>query len=255
MFAVSAEAYGRFMGRYSEPLAIRFADFAGVRSPATALDVGCGPGALTSVLVDRLGGAAVAATDPSPPFVAALRERLPAVDVRQAAAEELPFGDDTFDVVLAQLVVHFMTDPVRGLTEMARVARPSGTVAACVWDFAGRRSPLDPFWAAARDVTPGVHDESRLAGGRAGHLAELLAAAGLPDARSAELAVEVRHLSFEDWWEPYTFGVGPAGAHVATLSPEDRERLEERCRELLPEPPFTIRAVAHAVRATVPRPG
>jgi ubiquinone/menaquinone biosynthesis C-methylase UbiE len=252
VFAVSAEAYGRFMGRYSEQLATRFADFARVRRPATALDVGCGPGALTAVLVDRLGDTAVAAVDPSPPFVAAVRERFPAVDVRHAGAEQLPFGDDAFDLVLAQLVVHFMTDPLRGLAEMARVARPGGTLAACVWDFAGRRSPLDPFWAAAHDVTPGVRDETGLAGAREGNLARLLAAAGLPDAESGELTVEVRHASFQEWWEPYTYGVGPAGDHVASLSPRDRERLQERCRELLPEPPFTTRAVALAARAVVP---
>ena len=251
MFDVSAEAYGCFMGRYSEQLAVGFAEFAGVRSPATALDVGSGPGALTAVLVDRLGAGAVAAVEPSAPFVAAARERFPAVDVRHASAEELPFGDAVFDLVLAQLVVHFMADPVRGLAEMARVARPGASVAACVWDYAGRRSPLDTFWAAARDVTPGVRDETELAGVRKGHLAELFAAAGLPDAETGELAVEARYASFEDWWEPYTFGVGPAGAYLASLSPGDRERLEHRCRELLPEPAFTTRAVAHAARAVV----
>ncbi len=255
MFEVPADAYGRFMGRYSEPLATGFADFGGVRAPATALDVGCGPGALTRVLVDRLGAAAVTAVDPSPPFVEAARGRFPDVDIRRAPAEQLPFDDGTFDVALAQLVVHFMTDPVRGLAEMARVTRPGGTVAACVWDYAGRRSPLDTFWAAARDVSPGVRDETGLAGARPGHLAELLAAAGLPDADSAELTVEVPHPTFEDWWEPYTYGVGPAGAHVRSLSPADRDRLRERCRELLPEPPFTTRATALAAHAVVgPRP-
>src|SRR4051794_3924037 len=184
------------MGRYSEQLAVRFADFAGVRSPATALDVGCGPGALTAVLVERLGDSAVAAVEPSAPFVAAAQERVPTLDVRQASAEELPFdggGVDLllapllvpflagpgrgpggrFDLVLAQLVVHFMADAVRGLGEMVRVARPGGTIAACVWDYAGRRSPLDPFWAAAHDVTPTVRDETMLAGARRGDLAEL----------------------------------------------------------------------------------
>jgi SAM-dependent methyltransferase len=253
VFDVPAAAYGRFMGRYSEPLAAHFADFAGVSVAAgSALDVGCGPGALTAVLVERLGGARIAAVDPSPPFVAAAAVRFPAVDVRQAPAEELPFVDGSFDVVLAQLVVHFMTDPVRGLAEMARVARPGGTVAACVWDFAGRRSPLDPFWAAAHDVTPGLRDETDLPGVRAGQLAELFAAAGLPDADSGEVAVEVEHPSFDDWWEPYTFGVGPAGLHVASLAELQREHLRQRCRELLPDAPFTTRAVAHAVRAVVP---
>ena len=251
MFSVPAQAYGRFMGRYSEPLATGFADWAGVRAPGRALDVGCGPGALTRVLVDRLGAGAVAAVDPSEPFVEAARARFPEVDVRRASAEQLPFPDGAFDVVLAQLVVHFMADPVRGLAEMARVARPGATIAACVWDYGGRRSPLDPFWAAAHDVTPGVRDETHLAGARQGHLAELFAAAGLPDADSGELAVEASHPTFEDWWEPYTLGVGPAGVHVASLSAADRDRLRDRCRELLPEPPFTTRAVALAARAVV----
>jgi SAM-dependent methyltransferase len=253
VFDVSADAYGRFMGRYSEQLAARFADFAGVAAPATALDVGCGPGALTAVLVDRLRDARVAAVDPSPSLAAAAAARFPGVDVRRAPAEQLPFEDDTFDVVLAQLVVHFMTDPVGGVAEMVRVARPGATVAACVWDYAGGLSPLDPFWAAARDITPGLQDETGLAGVRKGHLAQLFAAAGLPDADSGELAVEVSYPTFEDWWEPYTLGVGPAGVHVRSLPPQDRERLRERCRELLPAPPFTIRAVAHAARATVLR--
>ncbi|MGN6175522.1 MAG: class I SAM-dependent methyltransferase, partial [Streptosporangiaceae bacterium] len=116
-FNVSAGAYSRFMGRYSEPLAVQFADLAGVRRGQRALDVGCGPGALTAVLASRAGADAVSAVEPSASFAAAARERLPGVDIRQSAAEELPFGDDAFDVALAQLVVHFMTDPVTGLRE------------------------------------------------------------------------------------------------------------------------------------------
>ncbi|HSR26233.1 MAG TPA: class I SAM-dependent methyltransferase, partial [Candidatus Eisenbacteria bacterium] len=136
-FDVSGDAYARFMGRFSEPLAARFADLADLRTGQNALDVGCGPGALTAELVRRLGAAAVSAIDPSPPFVEAVRARFPAVDARRGAAERLPFPADGFDHVMAQLVVHFMTDPVAGLREMARVARPAGTVAACVWDHAG----------------------------------------------------------------------------------------------------------------------
>jgi len=143
-FAVDAGAYDRFMGRYSVRLAPSFADFTQVSSGQTVLDVGCGPGALTTELVQRLGAAAVAAVDPSEQFVAAARERQLGVDVRVAAAEELPFADDQFDAALAQLVVHFMTDPVRGLAEMARVTRDSGVVAACVWDRAGGLTPVAP---------------------------------------------------------------------------------------------------------------
>src|SRR5919108_261504 len=151
-FDVAAAAYDRFMGRYSRLLSPQMADLAGVSDGQRVLDVGCGPGALTAELVARLGATSVAAVDPSEPFVAAARERHPGVDVRRASAESMPFGDDTFDGTLAQLVVHFMTDPVAGLAEMARVTRPGGVVAACVWDHGGDLGPLNTFWRAARDL-------------------------------------------------------------------------------------------------------
>jgi SAM-dependent methyltransferase len=245
-------AYQQFMGRFSDPLAGLFADFAGTPPGATALDVGCGTGALTEVLAERLGPAAVAAVDPSAPFVAAARERLPGVDVREARAEQLPFEAARFDLVLAQLVVHFMSDPVAGLREMARVARPGGVVAATVWDHGGGHGPLAVFWTAVRELTPDAPDESDLPGVREGQLPALFAAAGLPDADSIALTVEVAHRSFEDWWHPFTLAVGPAGAHVAALDEEGREALRRRCRALLPEGPFTTRATAWAARAVVP---
>src|SRR6266511_661396 len=145
-FDVAANAYDRFMGRYSSKLAPAFVDFAGVNAGQTVLDVGCGPGAATAELVRRLGQGAVAAVDPSERFVAAARVRNPRVDVRLASADDLPFPDGTFDVTIAQLVVHFMTDPVAGLAEMARVTSAKGVVAACVWDFAGQRAPISAFW-------------------------------------------------------------------------------------------------------------
>jgi ubiquinone/menaquinone biosynthesis C-methylase UbiE len=141
-FAVAAEAYDRFMGRYSAFLAPQIAAFAHVADSQRVLDVGCGPGALTTELVRRLGAASVTAVDPSESFVDAARKRLPGVTVEVASAELLPFPDRTFDAVIAQLVVHFMPDPVAGLAEMARVTRPQGVVAACVWDHAGGRGPL-----------------------------------------------------------------------------------------------------------------
>lgn len=250
-FAVAADAYDRFMGRYSTRLAAGFADLAGVRRGQRALDVGCGPGALTGELVARLGADAVAAVDPSEQFVAAARERYPGVDVRRAAAEELPFPDGEFDIALAQLVVHFMADPLGGLREMARVTRPGGVVVACVWDHAGERGPLSLFWTAARQLDPGAPDESGLAGAREGQLAALFAAAGLLDVRGTELAVQVEHPTFDEWWEPYTLGVGPAGTHVAGLDGAQRAELRERCRDLLPDAPFTIQARAWAARGVV----
>jgi SAM-dependent methyltransferase len=245
-FDVSADAYGQFMGRYSEPLAALFADLAGIRPGQRALDVGCGPGALTAELARRLGGDAVCAVDPSQPFAAAIGERCPGVDVRLAAAEQLPFGDGAFDAAMAQLVVHFMTSPVTGLAEMGRVTRPGGMVAACVWDHAGGRGPLATFWQAVRELDPLAHDESGLAGVREGHLVQLFGQAGLSVTRATALTVEVQHSTFDHWWQPFTLGVGPAGAYVASLDPEHRAALRQRCQAKLP-PPVNVSATAWAV--------
>jgi SAM-dependent methyltransferase len=253
-FDVPADAYGRFMGRFSEPLAVVFADEAGVRTGQRALDVGCGPGALTNVLVQRLGASSVAAVDPSEPFVAAAQVRFPDVDVRSAAAEDLPFDDDTFDAVLAELVVHFMADPVAGLREMARVARPDGVVAACVWDNVGPSGPLTVFWDAVHDIDPGVEDESGLAGSREGHLATLAEAAGLRDIRSGVVTVHVPFESFEQWWEPFTFGVGPSGAYTAQLDDAQREELRARCEQRLPAAPFEVAGAGPPARVTPGKP-
>ena len=247
-FAVAADSYDRFMGRYSVPLAPRLADFAGVTAGQRVLDVGCGPGALTTELVSRLGTDAVAAVDPSEPFVEAARERHPGVDVQQAAAEALPYEDGSFDAAIAQLVVHFMTDPVAGLREMGRVTRTGGLVAACVWDHAGGRGPLSVFWEAAHELDDDVLDESKLAGAREGHLAELFVAAGLRDVEDDALAVSVEHPTFEAWWEPFTLGVGPAGAWAKGLDPQRQAELRERCRALLPPAPFTLTVRAWTAR-------
>jgi SAM-dependent methyltransferase len=248
-FAVAAEAYDRFMGRYSSPLAPLFADFAGVSDARTVLDVGCGPGALTEELVARIGASAVTAVDPSEPFVTALAERQPGVRVRQAPAEELPFEDASFDAALAQLVVHFMSDPVGGLMEMRRVTRAGGVVVASVWDHGGRRGPLSLYWDAVRELDPSSAGESDLAGASFGDLARLFEAAGMSEIEEEELTVEVEHATFDDWWEPYTLGVGPAGAYVAGLDPDMQAELRERCRALLPKPPLVIEARAWSARA------
>ena len=246
-FDVSADAYQRFMGRFSEPLAARFADLAGVRRGQQALDVGCGPGALTAELVGRLGAGAVYAVDPSPPFAEAVAERLPGVEVSVAAAERLPFPDGAFDAALAQLVVHFMTDPVAGLREMGRVTRPDGVVAACVWDHGGDRGPLSSFWHAVRELDPAAPDESGLAGVGAGELARLFDQAGLAGAEATTLTVRAGSATFEQWWQPFTLGVGPAGDYVASLTPERRQQLRERYREVLNGGPVEVSATAWAV--------
>lgn len=232
-------------------LAPQMADLAEVSVGQRALDVGCGPGALTGELVKRLGPEAVSAVDPSEPFVAAVRERYPGVDAQKASAEELPFPDQTFDVTLAQLVVHFFKDPVAGLVEMRRVTRPGGVIAACVWDHGGSQGPLRKFWEAAREIDPHVDDESNLPGVRQGQLGEYLRLACLERVVETSLALAAQHLTFDEWWEPFTLGVGPAGSFVATLDPTQRARLRELCRKMLPEVPFVVRGRAWAARGIV----
>jgi SAM-dependent methyltransferase len=249
VFNVSADSYARFMGRYSEPLAVQFADLAGLERGRRVLDVGCGPGALTAQLVQRVGTGWVAAIDPSAAFVAATRDRFPGLDVQRGLAEQLPFGDDSFDAALAQLVVHFMADPVTGLAEMGRVKRPGGVVAACVWDHAGGAGPLATFWQAVHDLDPAVPDESGLAGAREGHLAELAGAAGLRQVESGSLTVEIEFATFTSWWEPFTLGVGPAGSYITRLADTQLEAVRDRCEQLLPPAPFRLPASAWTVTA------
>jgi SAM-dependent methyltransferase len=250
-FDVAADAYDRFMGRYSRSLAPQLANLAGVRAGQRALDVGCGPGALTTELVGRLGAEAVAAADPSEPFVEAARKRHPGVEVALAGAEDLPFDDGAFDASLAQLVVSFMSDPAAGLAEMRRVTRAGGVVAACVWDLAGGTAPLSPFWRAATQLDPAAHDESGLPGAREGDLTALFDAAAFDDVEASELWLHVEHARFEEWWDPFTLGVGPAGAYLAGLDADAGAELRERCRQLLGDGPVRLAMRAWAARGRV----
>jgi trans-aconitate methyltransferase len=245
-FNVPADAYAQFMGRYSAPLAVEFVRLVDPDEGQVALDVGCGPGALTVLLVERLGPDAVRAIDPSEPFVAAARARFPDVDVRQGAVEALPYADDGFDLVLAQLVVHFMADPLAGVREMRRVTRSGGLVAASVWDYERDLAPISVFWRAVREMDPSAPGESHLAGARKGQLVELFAAAGLADVRQTVLTIRVGFSGFDEWWQPFTLGVGPAGRYLAERDPAQQAELEQRCAALMPSTPFELEACAWA---------
>jgi SAM-dependent methyltransferase len=233
-----ADSYARFMGRFSTPLAPLFADLVAVPDHGRVLDVGCGPGVLTAELVHRFGPDRVDAIDPTPPFVAAARERLPGVDIREGAAESLPYADAAYDAALAQLVVHFMKDPARGIAEMVRVTRHGGTVAACVWDHGSGRGPLSPFWNAVAEVDPDKTVELSSAGSRAGDLVRLFAAADLVDVVGGELSVTIHLDSFEDWWAPYLQPAGSVGDYLASRTPEQVDELERLCRDQLGDGPF-----------------
>jgi SAM-dependent methyltransferase len=249
-FVAPAEHYDRFMGRYAADLAPRFADAAGVASGMRALDVGCGPGALTAELTGRLGARSVAAVDPAPQFAAACRERNPGADVREGPAEELPWDDGIFDVTLASLVIGFMTDPDRGVREMARVTRPGGAVSACMWDLAGGgMTMLRVFWTAVRQVDPNVEGEDRRAGTAEGDIEERFARAGLEDVTGGSLIARADYSGFDDFWEPFTLAVGPAGRYLRSMPDEQQDAVREACRaELSEEGPFSLDARAWFAR-------
>jgi ubiquinone/menaquinone biosynthesis C-methylase UbiE len=255
-FVAPAEGYDRLMGRYLPTLAPAFADAAGIRGGMRLLDVGCGPGGLTGELARRVGAGQVATIDPSPPFVQACRERNPGVDVREGVAEDLPFPNATFDATLASLVVGFMTDPVRGLGEMARVTKPGGTVAACFWDRE-RMPALGIFWAAAATVDPAVTGEVQRPGAAPGELAALLSEAGLLQVQQDVIFARAEYTGFEDWWSAYTLGVGPAGTYYRSLDATQRESVRAECQQLLGRPigRFTLEAACWFAAGTTPHVG
>jgi SAM-dependent methyltransferase len=208
-----------------------------------ALDVGAGTGALTAELVTR--GAVVAAADPSPEFVAVLRERFPALEVEEAPAESLPWGEGVFDMALAQLVVAFVSDGPAAVAEMARVAR---CVAVCMWGIA----EVDMF--AAIDRTADAIGVPQLAEPRryrtAQEINNLLAPHGKVE--SAELDVQTGYTDFEDFWGTLGRGAGPAGQWFASLDAQARERAhDELFREVgSPDGPFELAARAYAGAVT-----
>lgn len=257
-FNVPADAYDRHIGRYGSQLASALAEFAGIEPGMRALDVGCGSGALTAALAERLGPANVCAADPSEPFAQACRARQPGVEVVVATAESLPFPDGAFDAALSQLVVNFMRDVEAGLGEMVRVTRRGGVVASCVWDYAGEMTLLRAFWDAAREVDPergAAADEGVvMAWCGEGELGELWRAAGLRGVRFGPLEVRASYSDFDDLWSPLPTGVGPSGAFCMSLDEDRRAALREACRRRLGvgEGPFELTARAWAATGIVP---
>jgi ubiquinone/menaquinone biosynthesis C-methylase UbiE len=242
-------AYDNFMGRYSARLAPQFADFAGVGSGTSVVDVGAGTGALTSELVRR--GADVAAAEPSGAFVASLRQRLPAIAVHQAQAERLPWPDGRFDSALAQLVLTFMEDAPAGVREMRRVVRPGGTVAVCMWDRDGME-----MLAAVHRTQRALGSDGPAAEARTLYRdrdsIESLFADGFEGLATELLEVESSYAGFDEFWDALGGRVGPAGVWFASLDEEQRGRAREELYRQLGEPDgaFTLAGRAWATRAT-----
>ncbi len=244
---MSGGAYDRFMGRYSAPLATLFADSAGLAPGDSALDAGCGPGALTGVLVSRLGVDKVSAFDPSPTFVQTCARRNTGVDVRAGRLESIPFEDDSFDAVLSQLVLHFVDEPAAAGQEMRRVVHRGGRVGACVWDFAEEMEVLRLFWDAAVHVVPSAPDEARtLRFGGEGELSDWLRCAGFDEVTESTLVVASAYSGFDELWSGFLEGIGPAGAFCMALADEPRAEVRRVMFERLgrPDGGFTMTARA-----------
>jgi SAM-dependent methyltransferase len=249
-FRSATDMYGRFVGRYAPSLAAALIGAVGLEPDDRVLDVGCGPGGLATALAGVVGQENVAAVDPSQPFVSVCRARLPIADVRVAAAEELPFEDDSFDAAFAQLVVNFMSDPARGVREMKRVVRPGGTVAACTWDYRDGMTMLRAFWDAAHEVAPdeaAEFDEGKnMRYATLDELTRLWETVELEEVEGGELSVTVGYEDFDDLWAPFPSGIGPAGAFCASLEPEQQQALRAALARRLGDPEGSFELSARA---------
>jgi ubiquinone/menaquinone biosynthesis C-methylase UbiE len=250
-FAVAATAYDRFMGRYSAKLAPLFADFVGATPGMRVLDVGCGPGALTSELAARLGADHVAAIEPSATLVEACRARIPAADIRQGPAEQLPWSEHVFDGAYAQLVFSFVTDADQVAREMRRVVREGGTLGACMWHEGASLQLSDVFWQAVATIEPALrHAESKMRFRKQGDFAALLKRHGLRDVEETFLEVHATYSDFDDFWTPLLTSAGPVGAYMASANADQRAAIQDACRALLgdPQQPFELLGRACAAR-------
>jgi SAM-dependent methyltransferase len=229
-----SQAYESFMGRWSRVLGDAFVRFAGVDEGERVLDLGCGTGSLTAAILSAHTAGEVVGIDPSPTFVEAARERFRDARARfeTGDAQHLPFADRAFDRVLSMLVLNFVPDSGAAASEMRRVTRPGGQVAACVWDYGGEMRMLRFFWdaAAALDPAAAARHEERMRLCRRGELEALWRDAGLEDVRETGITIEMRFGSFADFWQPFLAGVGPAGSFVASLATDRQRALEARLR-------------------------
>jgi len=253
-----ARAYERFMGRWSVQLAPRFLDEVGMPEPRRVLDLGSGTGNLTRAVAERWPACTVVGVDPSVPFVEAARERTGSLGGRVrfevGGADDVPLDDDSVDAALALLVLPFVPDADRAVAQMRRVTRPGGVLAAAVWDYGRRMQMLRTLWDAAARLDPSVtgQDEGTTPLGRPGGLIDLWQRGGLEDVDGSRVTVSTGFTDFDDYWEPFLRGQGPAGVYVAGLSDSARAALRDEVAAAVGPGPFDLSATAWWVRGTVP---
>jgi SAM-dependent methyltransferase len=259
MFAQS-HAYEPFMGRWSRRLAPLFVDFAGVQDGESVLDVGAGTGALASAILEARPKAHVTGVDVAPDYVAAARQRAAGRGVRFVVGDvqALDFSDATFDRTVSLLAMNFVPDPARALAEQIRVTRPGGLIAAAVWDYGDGMQMLRAFWneAVAADPAAEARDERHMRLCRHTELSALWLSQGMLAVGERPLAIQQPFASFDDYWNPFLGGQGPAGSYVAGLVADKRDALRERLRHLLlggnGGGPFVLSARAWAVKGYAP---
>ena len=259
MFEV-AEAYEEMMGRWSRQLAPLFVEFVGVRDGETVLDVGCGTGSLSATLARVTGAAKIVGVDPAKGFVEYARTHVadPRVTFEPGDAQELPYSDGSFDRCMALLIVNFVPDAPKAAKEMRRVTRSGGVVATTMWDGSRANELNGCLWEAALAIDPTVKRPGERRGlyGTAEALSGLLTNAGLADIEATDLTIACKFLSFDELWQRYLTGEGPGSAYVIGLPDDHREKLRQKLRENIlgngPDRSFTLKAIAWAVRGTVP---
>ena len=252
MFSES-DGYERFMGRWSRRLAPLFVTFAGVTEGDRVLDVGSGTGAL-AVTAAAIESVQVTGIERSPAYVRYAEGDAEADGVRFEVGDalSLPFSDDAFDRTLSMLVLNFVPDPAAALQQMIRVTRPGGVVAAAVWTTAtkcrccGRLGRCLTVIRTRRRTTNGICRSSTR-----GALADLWRTHGLRDIDEQPLIIDMAFGSFDDYWQPFLCGQGPAGVYVSSLSASARHVLESTLRERLGDTGLGLPARAWAVRGVV----
>lgn len=232
-----AAGYEQLMGRWSRKLAPLLIDFAGLADGENVLDVGCGTGSLTFALAAVADLRQIVAIDYSPVFVeeAARRNTDPRITVKQADACALPFEEGTFDRALALLVLHFVPEPDKAISEMRRVVRPGGVVAAAVWDhlggMPGMRMMVDTVAAlgeAGRELRRRYCFQPMM---QPGEMKRAFSGQGLVDVTETQLMIRMDYEDFGDYWTPIAAGEGPLGKFMATLDAAERVRMEAAVRD------------------------